>query len=99
MPIKKGFFLPLFLLFFQANAFGETVVTTVFNVLESKLQQKILVLSGVDGRIYKTHLSERNMRLMRSFTGDVVKLTYYRSGNENLISNIALAKPEEVGAE
>ena len=83
---------------FQAAAKAETIYTTVFNVFESTKTEKILILSGVDGRIYKTFKNEANLKRMKSLVGQVVRLDYYLSGQEAVIANINAAAPNEVDA-
>src|SRR5690606_12242876 len=83
---------------FQATAKAETIYTTVFNVFESTKTEKILVLSGVDGRIYKTFKNEANLKRMKSLVGRVVRLDYYMTGQEAVIANINVAAPNEVDA-
>jgi hypothetical protein len=75
---------------------AEIVYTTVFNVFESVKTERLLVLSAVDGRVYKTHKSEENKTRMESFIGQVVRLDYSLSGKEAIITNIQLARAGEV---
>ncbi len=83
---------------FQSIAKAETVYTTVFNVFESVRTERLLVLSGVDGRIYKTVKNEANLKRMKSLVGRIVRLDYNVNGNEAVITNIQIANPNEVDA-
>lgn len=86
----------LILLLFQSSfARAEVILTTVFNVFESIKTERLLVLSGMDGRIYKLPNTQSNIKLMKSLQGHVVKLTYFNNGNEAIISNIVRALPSE----
>ena len=76
MAIKKWFILFVFVLLTQSLAQAGELITTVFNVFESTRTEKLLVLSGSDGRIYKTHKSEENLKYFKSFLGQIVKLTF-----------------------
>ena len=95
MAIKRWFALFAFILFTQGAYAGE-VFTTVFNVIESMRTERILVLSGADGRVYKTHKSEENLKYFRSFIGQVVKLTFSEAGKELVINKIERANATEV---
>lgn len=84
------------LAFLQSHAKAATVYTTVFNVFESIKTERLLVLSAVDGRVYKTHKSEENKARMQSLVGQVVRLDYTMNGKESVITNIQLARAGEV---
>lgn len=96
MTIKLWFALFATFLAFQSIAKAETVYTTVFNVFESAKTERILVLSGVDGRIYKTAKNEANLKLMKSLVGRIVRLDYNVNGKEAVITKIQVANPSEV---
>ncbi len=81
---------------FQTSAKADSIYTTVFNVFESLKTESLLVLSSSDGRIYKTFKSEENLALMKSYVGQVVKLDFNMRGEEAIISNIQIARPNEV---
>ena len=98
MAIKLWLALFASFLAFQSIAKAETVYTTVFNVFESTMTERILVLSGVDGRIYKTVKNEANLNRMKSMVGRIVRLDYNINGKEAVITNIQLANPNEVDA-
>lgn len=83
------------ILFFNGSAKADVILTTVFNVFESIRTERLLVLSGMDGRIYKMPGSEANKSHLKSLVGQVVKLTFYNAGNESIISRIERANPTE----
>lgn len=83
-------------LVFQSTVYAETIFTTVFNVFESIKTERLLVLSGVDGRVYKTFKTEANVERMKSLVGKVVRLDYSLQGREAIITNIQVALPGEV---
>lgn len=96
MTVKLWLTLLFSLFFFQSMAKAETVYTTVFNVFESIKSEKLLVLSGIDGRVYKTHNGEENLERLASMVGQVVKLDYRMNGEEAIITNIRIAFANEV---
>lgn len=96
MAIKKWFILFVFVLLTQSMAQAGELITTVFNVIESNKTERLLVLSGSDGRIYKTHKSEENLKYFKSFLGQIVKLTFKENGKELFISKIERANSAEV---
>jgi hypothetical protein len=96
MTMKLWFTFVASFIVFQATAKAETIYTTVFNVFESKKTEKLLVLSAVDGRIYKTFKNDANLKRMKSLVGQVVRLDYYISGEEAVIANINAARAGEI---
>lgn len=96
MIIKSWIMLFASLVFFQTVAKAETVYTTVFNVFESLKTERLLVLSGVDGRVYKTSKSEENSERLNALVGRVVRLDYTVNGRESIITNIREARSNEV---
>lgn len=98
MTVKLWLTLFFSLFFFQTMAKAETVYTTVFNVFESIKTERLLVLSGVDGRVYKTDNSEENLERLAGMVGQVVKLDYQTVGEEAIITNIRIAFTKEVDA-
>lgn len=98
MAIKSWLILALSFVLFQSLAQADTVYTTVFNVLESQKTERILILSGVDGRVYKTFKNEEQLKRMKSLIGRVVRLDYTSNGKEAVMTNIQLANPAEVDA-
>jgi hypothetical protein len=99
MPIKKWLILFLSILSLQGTAQAEEILTTVFNVVESKRTNRILVLSGVDGKVYKYPRSDRNLGYMKSLVGSVVKLTYFVRNKESIIRNVSRVNPRQVRAD
>lgn len=90
MSTKIMLALALSVLFMNAQARADVVYTTVFNVFESIKNKSLLVLSGVDGRVYKIDRSdekEDNERIEK-LVGKVVKINYYMSGNQARITSI-----------
>ena len=85
MAWLKSFCLILLL---QNMTYAESLYTTVFNVFESQKTDRILVLSSVDGRIYKASNNEENLKKIQSFVGKIVLLDYYEDGKEAIISTI-----------
>jgi hypothetical protein len=96
MAMTKWVTLIAFFLLTQAFAQAGEVVTTVFNVIESKRSETILVLSGTDGRIYRTHKSEENLKYFKSFIGQVVKISFTENSKDMFINRIARATSAEV---
>lgn len=88
MMIKSWILLFASLVFFQNVAKADAVYTTVFNVFESLKTERLLVLSAVDGRIYKTPNTAENIEKMNMLIGRIVRLDYTKSGNEAIITNI-----------
>ena len=82
----------------QGQAKAETVYTTVFNVFESVKTERLLVLSGIDGRVYKTTNSEENLKHITSLVGQVVRLDFNVVGREALITNIRPVAQNEIDA-
>jgi hypothetical protein len=74
----------------------ETIITTVFNVLDSQRSNRILLLSGVDGRVYRAARSEANLKHLRDFTGQVVSLTFTDNGRESIINSINPVDPRSI---
>ena len=96
MTVKLWLTLFISLVCFQRQALAETVYTTVFNVFESIKSERLFVLSGIDGRVYKTTNSEENLKRLAGMVGQLVKLDYSLAGNEAIITNIRVAGPNEV---
>lgn len=96
MPIRSCIILLVCLIFVLNLAQAESIHTTVFNVFESQKTERILILSGADGRIYKTFKNEENLRRMKSYIGKVVRLEFSTNGKEAVLTNIQLANPNEI---
>jgi hypothetical protein len=72
---------------FQALAL-ETV-TTVVSVVDSLKTKRLLVLSGVDGAVYKTDTSREMKAYLESMINIPVTITYQNAGSERIITNIS----------
>jgi hypothetical protein len=96
MAIKTWFLFIVSILAFQSLAKADTVYTTIFNVFESKRTERLLILSAVDGRVYKTSKSEAQLARMKSLIGRVVRLDYSIRGEEAIINNVQLAANGEI---
>ncbi|WP_408098688.1 protein-glutamine glutaminase family protein [Peredibacter sp. HCB2-198] len=83
-------------LFMNAKARAEVVITTVFNVHESIRTETISVLSGVDGRVYKIKNTPENMARIYPLMGKVVKIDYSTAGTKAMINSIRAVLPGEV---
>ncbi len=88
MSIKQ-WLLVLGMLFSLTSQAGE-IFTTVFNVLDVKDPEKkaLLVLSGADGRVYRSVKNEETEKYLKSLTGQVVKLSFTTDGTKNNITSI-----------
>jgi hypothetical protein len=98
MTMKLWLILFVSFLFLQSMAKAESIYTTVFNVFPSATTERLLILSGADGRVYKTFKSTENLELMKSLVGQVVKIDYSLNGEEANITNIQVARANEVDA-
>src|SRR6478735_936580 len=96
MAVKSWLTLVACFLAFQSIAKADTVYTTVFNVFESSKTERLLILSGVDGRIYKTFKNEEQLKRMKSLVGRIVRLENVNQGKEAVITNIQVAQANEV---
>jgi len=85
-----------FLVLLIGEARSESIYTTIFNVIESKKTNKILILSGSDGRVYKTFKSNRNFNKLNSLIGKVVRIDYSIENGESLVDSVHLTKEGEV---
>lgn len=79
---------------FQALA-AETL-TTIVSVVDSLKTQRLLVLSGVDGRVYKTDTSPEMKKYLESFINLPVTITYQEMGAERIITNVAAMSAAQV---
>jgi Glutaminase len=96
MAYKSWIILAVCLAFFSNVGRADTVYTTVFNVFESQKTERLLVLSAVDGRVFKTTRTEENVKWIKSLVGHIVRLDYVMNGSEAIITNIKKARPDEV---
>lgn len=94
----RGFIALAFLLSaFQALA-GETL-TTVVSVVDSMKTGRILMLSAVDGRVYKTEPTEGMKKHLEGFINRPVRLVWSERGDERLVTHIEALNPNAVAAE
>jgi hypothetical protein len=77
---------------FQAMA-GETL-THVAAVVESLKTERLLVLSGVDGRVYKTKASSEMKKHLETFKDKTVVIRFDEVGTEAIITGIELANAQ-----
>jgi hypothetical protein len=96
MTNKSWLILVVSVLFLMNVARAESIYTTVFNVIESKKTERLLVLSAADGKIYKTYKSEENEKKLKALIGRVVKIDFTTHGTETVLHNIQIANPREV---
>ena len=96
MSIKQ-WLLVIAMLFSLGVQAGE-IITTVFNVLDVKDPEKkaLLVLSGVDGKVYRSVKNEETTKYLKSLTGQVVKLNFATEGTKNFIVSIVPVARGEV---
>jgi hypothetical protein len=96
MSINKWLVLLVSFIFFTGFARSETLVTTVFNVIESKKSEALLVLSGADGRVYRMAKSEANLKYLNSLRGKIVEINYLTTGHNANITKILPLDPSKV---
>lgn len=89
----------MLMLVVSAKAQAANVVTTVFNVLESKKSERLLILSGVDGRVYKAPRTKTNIAFYKSLTGQIVNISYELKDQEALITGVRPVDSTEIDAE
>jgi len=75
------------------------IYTTVFNVIESKKTESLLILSGSDGRIYKTARTPENKEYFNALIGQVVLLDFYKSGEELIVNRAKVVSSNEADPE
>ena len=78
------------------KAQAETVITTVFNVYESKRSEALMILSGVDGRVYKTKKEKDLLNHLNSLKGKVVALSFTHANDDLMMTGIRPVAPGEV---
>ncbi len=83
---------------FSLGAQAEEIFTTVFNVIDVNEPEKkaLLVLSGADGKVYRSTRTEENVKLLKSMIGQVVKLTSATQGTKNYVVDIKVVNRTEV---
>ena len=75
---------------------AESVITTVFNVIESKRSETLLVLSGVDGRVYKSKKDKDLLKYIGAMKGKVVSISFTANGDDLTMTGIRPVGPGEV---
>lgn len=88
MAIKSWLILLGSFLVLQSQAKAEALVTTVFNVYESAATETILVLSGIDGRIYRSPKNEKNLKALKALKDQVVEIDFTVLNGKNMINSI-----------
>lgn len=96
MAIKTFWVLSVLGLLLQAQAQADSVVTTVFNVFESQKTERLLILSGVDGRVYKAVRTKENITFYKSLTGRIVRISFNNVGTEAQITDVRPVNLEEL---
>jgi hypothetical protein len=94
MSIKSCWLVAVLSLAVSALAQAESVVTIVFNVYESKTSETLMVLSGVDGKIYKVKKQKDLLKHLNSMRGKIVSLSYVDNGSDLVMTNI---RPVAIG--
>jgi hypothetical protein len=85
-----------FLFLFIGEVRSESIYTTVFNIVESKKTNKVLVLSGADGRVYKTLNTKRNLKKLYSMIGKIVRIDFSYEDEDTVIDQIKVVANGEV---
>jgi hypothetical protein len=86
--MKIKFVLAMFGLALGLQAFAADVITIVGSVIESRRTNRMLVLSTVDGRVYKTDRSREMKAYLETLRGQTVTIQYNVVGTERLITSI-----------
>lgn len=98
--LKRSFFALTFLALAIPAFAGETI-TVVANVLDSWASNRLLVLSGVDGRVYKVAKSREMRDQLNALTGRPVKLVWTEQvtdkGTELVLVSLAPVAYAEAG--
>lgn len=97
MSLKK--LMALMAICLSTNALAEEIYTTVFNVIESKKTESLLILSGSDGRIYKAAKTPENKDYYNALIGKVVRLDFSKSGEELLVNRARVVSDKEANPE
>lgn len=99
MGPKNGFLVALCFIFLSFEASAENIITTIFNVHESSRTNKLLILSSVDGRVYKAPLTKENEKFYKDLIGRIINLSYELNGTEATITEVRPVDPNEVDVE
>lgn len=70
------------------QAFAGQVTTNVVAVVDSGRTERVLVLSSVDGRVYKAERTKELRSYLESLKGQNVSITYSESGTERIIQTV-----------
>ncbi len=94
----KQWLLVIAMLFSLGAAQAEEIFTTVFNVIDVNEPEKkvLLVLSGADGKVYRSTRTEENVKLLKSMIGQVVKLTSATQESKHYVVDIKVVNRSEV---
>lgn len=84
--------------FILSAAKAETLLTTIANIHTSWNNQYIHVLSGADGNTYVMKKNERNLKTLKYFGKQPVKIDYYRSKDQRVIQYVSYASYAEIDA-
>lgn len=97
MSVKQWLLL-IAMLFSLSAAQAAEIYTTVFNVLDVNEPEKkaLLVLSGADGKVYRSTRTKENLELLKSMTGQMVKINFAVDGTKNFITDIRVVGRNEV---
>lgn len=71
------------------QAFALETTTNVVSVIDSMKTKRLLVLSGVDGAVYKTDTSREMKAYLESMINLPVTISYQVAGSERIITNIS----------
>ncbi len=96
MSIKSRWLVAALSLAVSAISHADSVVTTVFNVYESQRSETLMVLSGVDGKVYKIKKEKDLLKKLNAMKGKVVSLSYVDNGSDLIMTNIRPVAPGEV---
>jgi hypothetical protein len=80
----------------MALASTNTIITTVFNVFDSELNSRILILSGSDGRVYRSSRTDANLKFFQGLRGKIVTISFVDNGRERIINDVREVDPGQV---
>jgi hypothetical protein len=86
--------LALFFLASASFAQAENVITTVFNVFESTKSNQLLILSAVDGRIYRSANTKENKKFFDDLVGKIVNISYAVETGGSMIKDVRPVNPK-----
>ena len=88
--------LALIFLLCALDTFANQTMTTVTAVVNSQKTKRLLLLSSVDGRVYKTEASKDMKDYLDSFIGHPINLSWRLAGGERIITGIQRLRASEV---